>query len=293
MKNHPRETISAETELFAVLGHPIGHSLSPAMHNAAFEALEMNALYLAFDVAPERLMVTLGVMADLGFRGVNLTVPLKEEAFRGISKLSDSARILGSVNTVSMAAGGLEGHSTDGEGFARGVREAFDISLSGISIFVLGCGGAGRAVALAAAMKGADMIRLADLEMSRARRLESEITGVPGGKACVVQPAGDAWTRASLDSDLVVQSTPVGMHEDEEPLLDSKAFRPGQYVYDLIYMFPETRLMKAAREAGAGASNGLGMLLFQGALAFSVWTGRDAPVDLMRRVLEEAVYGTQ
>jgi len=282
--------ISAKTQLFAVLGHPIGHSLSPAMHNAAFDALNMDALYLAFDVPPERLMTTLGVMSELGFRGMNLTVPLKEEAFRGISSLSESARALGSVNTVRIVSGGLEGHSTDGEGFLLGVKEAFGLSVEGLSVFVMGCGGAGRAVAIASAMAGADTLALTDLDTGRARKLKSEIAGL-SRNARTVAPVRESWTRASRESDLVVQATPVGMREDEAPLLGADAFRPGQCVYDLVYMFPETGLMKEARMAGARTSNGLGMLLFQGALAFSLWTEKAAPVEVMRGVLEEAVYG--
>lgn len=284
--------ITAETKLFAVLGHPIGHSLSPVMQNAAFEALGINALYLAFDVHPDRLMRTLAVMADLGFGGINLTVPLKEVAYRGISSLSESARVLGSVNTVKIGPGGLEGYSTDGEGFLRGVREVFDLSVEGLTVFVLGCGGAGRAVAVASAIAGADRVLVTDLDMSRAQKLEFEIAGLrckARARAVALDPASRA--RASLESDLVVQATPVGMREDASPLLGSDAFRPGHRVYDLVYMFPETALMKVAREAGARVSNGLSMLLFQGVLSFSIWTGRDAPVEVMRRVLEEEVYG--
>ncbi|MFC1461222.1 shikimate dehydrogenase [Verrucomicrobiota bacterium] len=284
--------ISSKTKPFAVLGHPIGHSLSPVMHNAAFAALDMNAVYLAFDVHPDRLMSTLPVMADLGFGGINLTVPLKEVAYRGISCLGESAKALGSVNTVKIGSGGLEGYSTDGEGFLRGIREAFDLSVEGLSIFVLGCGGAGRAVAVASAVAGADRLMLTDHDMNRAGKLESEIAGL-ASKVQAQTVASDlaSWTRASLESDLVVHATPVGMRCDEDSLLGADAFRAGQAVYDLIYMFPETALMKVAREAGARVSNGLDMLLFQGVLSFSIWTGRDAPVEKMRQTLEQAVYG--
>lgn len=284
--------ISPSTIPYAVLGHPIRHSLSPCMQNAAFAALAMDALYLAFDVPPEKLMQTLPVMADLGFAGVNLTVPLKEVAFRGLADLDEAARRLGSVNTVKITAGGLKGFSTDGEGFLRAIREAFDLSVKGLSLFLLGCGGAGRAVAFACATGGARRLMLADADRTRLAGLEADLRAL-GLKTDVIAIGTEpqAWRHACRDAELVVHATPVGMHQGEPSVLPPDAFHSGQKVYDLIYMFPETVVMHAAREAGAQVANGLGMLLHQGALAFSIWTGCNAPVTVMRRALESAVYG--
>ncbi|MBU4200607.1 MAG: shikimate dehydrogenase [Verrucomicrobia bacterium] len=285
--------INPSTKLYAVLGHPIRHSLSPVMQNAAMTALNMDAVYLAFDVPPEKLMRSLEFLGELGFSGVNLTVPLKEVAFRGIANLDESARRLGSVNTVKFTPQGLEGYSTDGEGFLRAIREVFQFSVMGRSLFILGCGGAGRAVALASVVAGADRLLLADKELSRVRKLEQEITALPR-KVQVQVVAFDptAWTQAGREADLVVHATPIGMHPEEASPLAADAFRPGQLVFDLIYMFPETAVMKVARERGASVSNGLGMLLHQGARSFAIWTGVEPPVDVMRRVLERGVYGT-
>jgi len=262
------------------------------MQNAAFEAFAMDAVYLAFDVPPEKLMQTLPVMADLGFAGINLTVPLKEVAFRGLSDLDEPARRLGSVNTVKITAGGLKGFSTDGEGFLRAIQEAFDLSVKGLSLFLLGCGGAGRAVAFACAAAGASRIMLADADGARLAGLEAALRAL-GFKAGISSVGVDpqAWRRACREAELVVHATPMGMHAGEPAVLTPDAFHSGQRVYDLIYMFPETVLMRSAREAGARTANGLGMLLHQGALSFSIWTGREAPVAIMRRALEEAVYG--
>lgn len=285
-------TITPATQKYAVLGHPIRHSLSPRMQNAAFEALDMDAVYLAFDVPPEKLMQTLPVMADLGFAGINLTVPLKEVAFRGLADLDEAARRLGSVNTVTCTPGGLKGFSTDGEGFLRAIRDAFDLSVKGLSLFLLGCGGAGRAVAFACAAAGVGRLMLADADGTRLAGLKADLRA-PGFQASVLAVGTEpqAWCRACLEAELVVHATPVGMHAGEPSVLPTDAFHSGQRVYDLIYMFPETVLMRSAREAGARTSNGLGMLLYQGALSFSIWTGREAPIAVMRRVLEEAVYG--
>ncbi|MFH1477102.1 MAG: shikimate dehydrogenase [Verrucomicrobiota bacterium] len=284
--------ISPSTTPYAVLGHPIRHSLSPRMQNAALAALAMDAVYLAFDVPPEKLMPTLTVMAEMGFAGINLTVPLKEVAFRGLADLDEAARRLGSVNTIKINAGGLKGFSTDGEGFLRAVQEAFDLSVRGLSIFLLGCGGAGRAVAFACAAAGAGHLMLADADGKRLAGLEADLRAL--ARKTDISAIGtdpQAWRRACREAALVVHATPVGMHAGEPAVLPPDAFHSGQRVYDLIYMFPETVLMRAARAAGAQTSNGLGMLMHQGALSFCIWTGREAPVAVMRRTLEEAVYG--
>jgi len=284
--------LTGHTRPFAVLGHPIGHTLSPVMHNAALEALGLDAIYLAFDVEPARLLGVLPAMADLGFGGVNLTVPLKEVAFRGLEHLEPEARLLGAVNTVEILPNReLRGHNTDGYGFVAALREAFGIEARGRAVFVLGCGGAGRAVALTCAQAGAERLTLADADSERARRLSAEIAAAAPGTPAAVAPAAD-WAAAARDAELVVQATPVGMRRGEPSLLGPEAFRPGQFVYDLIYMYPRTAFMDAALAAGAAVSNGLGMLLHQGARALEIWTGRQPPLAVMHRALEAEVYGS-
>jgi shikimate dehydrogenase len=284
--------LSGHTTPFAVLGHPIGHTLSPVMHNAAFSALNMNAVYLAFDVHPDRLMDVLPAMQAMGFGGVNLTVPLKEVAFRGLSALDPTARMLGAVNTVAFTENGLKGYNTDGEGFVIALREAFDTKLDGLSVFVLGSGGAGRAVALTCASRGAGQVVVTDLDEPRAERLAEELrtATMSPAKANAVPPETDAWHDALAVADLVIQATPVGMKPGQPSLLPAGAFRPGQLAYDLIYMYPETAFMQAASKAGARTANGLGLLLHQGAYAFKIWTGQEPPCDIMREALEARVY---
>lgn len=292
MQHFEKKNISPSTKTYAVLGHPIRHSLSPRMQNAAFEALGLDAVYLAFDVLPDKLMQTLPVMADLGFAGLNLTVPLKEVAFRGLANLDNAARCLGSVNTIKVTRDGLKGFSTDGVGFLRAVRDTFDLSVKGLNLFLIGCGGAGRAVAFACASAGARRIMLADTDNVRLVRLESDLRA--SGLKMDVVAVGTAtrdWCRMCREAELVVHATPMGMHKGETAVLPSEAFHGGQMLYDLIYMFPETVLMRAARAAGARTSNGLGMLMHQGALAFQIWTGQEPPCAIMRRALEAAVYG--
>ncbi len=285
--------ISGHTRPFAVLGHPIGHSLSPVMHNAAFQSLGMDAVYLAFDVRPERLPSLLPALGDLGFGGVNLTVPLKETAFNDLSDLDESARRLGAVNTVQfLADGGLRGYNTDGDGFLAAVAEAFGAGVAGCAIFFLGTGGAGRAVALTCAASGAARIALSDIDGQRVEQLAVEIDGAfPAVEVQKVQPEPAAQRRACREAELVVHCTPVGMKPGEPSLLPAGAFHPGQMLFDLIYMYPQTAIMRAAREGGARTANGLGMLLHQGARAFTIWTGRSAAIDAMRAALQQKVYG--
>lgn len=281
------------TTCFAVLGHPIGHSLSPAMHNASITRLGMDAIYLAFDVEPGKLMRVLHAMRDMGFRGVNLTVPLKEVAFRGLKFLDESARILGAVNTVEFLADGrIKGHNTDGKGFLLALREAFGSGIGGLSVFIIGSGGAGRAIALTCASKGARAVAVTDIVEKRAKKVRAEISRMfPMCGVTAVPAMKNAWRAVSLKADLVVQATPSGMKKQDDPLLESDAFHRRQMVYDLVYMHPETAFMKAARKAGARTANGLSMLLHQGAHAFRIWTGLEPHVESMREALEQSVYG--
>jgi shikimate dehydrogenase len=282
--------IGGATRSYAVLGHPIRHTLSPRMHNAAFRALGMDAVYLAFDVAPERLMRVLPAMADMGFGGVNLTVPLKEVAFRGLRDLDEHARILGAVNTVEFRPDGLRGYNTDGPGFLRAMREAFGARVKGLTVMILGTGGAGRALALTCAGQGARRLILSDTDAARPRRVAREVRR-RFGPLDVETTTPDSWNARVGEADLVVNATPIGMHREDPSLLPAAAFRRGQMALDLVYMFPETAFMRAAKQGGARAANGLGMLLHQGAEAFEIWTRVKPPVDRMRAALESAVYG--
>ena len=284
--------LSGHTKPFAVLGHPIGHTLSPVMHNASIQSLEFDGIYLALDVHPDRLMEVLPAMQLMGFGGVNLTVPHKEIAFHGLEKLDESALLFGAANTVEFTDEGMVGHNTDGYGFIKALEEAFGKSVEGDAVFVLGCGGAGRAIALQSAVKGARSIVLADIDADRVRRLKDEIIGLTPNVEVVEALCDCEKAELCRACDLVVQASPVGMKEGDPSLLPSEAFRAGQRAFDLIYMYPETAFLTTAREAGAGIANGLGMLLHQGARAFEIWTGIEPDIPAMRQALEEAVYGS-
>jgi shikimate dehydrogenase len=283
--------LSGHTKPFAVLGHPIGHTLSPVMHNASMRELNFDGIYLALDVHPDRLMEVLPAMELMGFAGVNLTVPHKEIAFRGLDRLDASARLFGAANTVEFTPQGIVGHNTDGYGFLKALEESFGRDVEGNTVFVLGCGGAGRATALQAVTEGAKALVLADIDADRVRRLKEEVAGLyPQVEIAEALNAEDQIGRCR-ECDLIVQASPVGMKQEDPSLLPAEAFREGQRVFDLIYMYPETAFLSTAREAGAQIANGLGMLLHQGARAFEIWTGTEPSVPAMRKALEAAVYG--
>jgi shikimate dehydrogenase len=285
--------LNGQTRPYAVLGHPIEHTLSPTMHNASFQSLGLDAIYLAFDVEPARLMDILHAMRDMRFGGVNLTVPLKQVAFGGLEQLDESANALGAVNTVRFLSDGeLIGYNTDGDGFIRAIDEAFHTTVSGLSIFVLGCGGAGRAVAITCAMQGAKRLMVSNRTPERAIQVVQEIANIrPDIDVQIVPADADSWKQACSTAELIVQSTSLGMKSDDPSLLGPNAFHKGQMLFDLIYMYPETALMKVARQGGAQTANGLGMLLHQGAKAFSIWTDQEADLKAMREALEAEVYG--
>ncbi len=283
---------SGQTTPFALLGHPVGHSLSPAMHNAAFKALGLNASYALLDVPPGDIPRTLEELRAKKFGGLNVTIPHKEAAYRFLAakqSLSDTAQLLHSVNTVVFRPdGSLHGDNTDAPGFLDALQEAFRASPRGQRILLLGCGGAGRALALTCAMQGAESILVADLNLAARRRLLLALRQTAPGLP-VAGVSLDRARAAARDCDLIIHATPVGLKPGDPSLLPPESFRKGQIVFDLIYNPSVTPLLAAAKAAGARASNGLGMLLHQGARAFHLWTGRKAPVPVMRAALERAL----
>lgn len=284
--------ISGHTRLFAVLGHPISHTKSPAFQNPGLQALGLDAVYLALDVHPDRLIPTLRSMADMGFAGCNLTIPHKEIAFQGVDRLSQEARRAASVNTIVFHPDGtLEGHSTDGYGLATAVTEAFGQGFEGRALLLLGCGGAGRAAAREAAERGAAALWLANRNPARAADLAAELRSqFPrlNVHACAAWPPAADEVRAA---DLILNATAIGMKPGDASPLPASAFTPDQSVLDMVYVDPVTPLMRTAQDAGARAVNGLGMLLHQGCRSLEIWTGQPAPVEIMRNALWQAVYG--
>lgn len=290
---------SAGTALAGVIGYPVEHSLSPVLHNAALVAMGLDWAYVAFPVPPGRAEAAVAAMADLGIRGLSVTMPHKAGAARACGRLSPVALRLGVVNTVTNMGGELVGDSTDGPGFIDSLAEQ-GWSPEGRSCLVLGTGGAARAVVLALAEAGARTVAV----VGRRAEQAVEVAGLAGsaGEVTTVEAAGDV--------DLVVNATPVGMDGVISPVdhrgggraggkplepgnvgaflvdglplgLDEARLGPGQLVADLIYAPAMTDLLLAARRRGAETCNGLGMLIHQASRQLIAWTGREAPVDVM------------
>jgi shikimate dehydrogenase len=268
---------AATTVVAGVIGDPVGHSLSPALHNAALVELGLDWVYLAFPVPAGSGQAAVAAMVDLGIRGLSVTMPHKAGAAKACHQLSPLAERLGVVNTVTNVGGQLVGDSTDGPGFVDSLAE-LGWSPAGKRCLVLGAGGSARAVVLALGAAGAKRVEVV------ARRPEQALE--------VAALAGDAGMVATVDAadeaDLVVNATPVGMTgvpvdgSGKLPFgLEPKKLGPGQLVADLIYAPATTQLLASARARGAGTCNGLGMLVHQAARQVTIWTGRDAPIEVM------------
>lgn len=282
--------VDAKTRAVALFGYPVHHSFSPAMHNAAFRARGFNCVYLAVPVPPERLGAAVAALAALDFIGANVTVPHKERVLFHLDEVTREARLIGAVNTIVNMGGHLAGHNTDGPGFIRAVRENGG-NPCGEAAVILGAGGAARAVAVSLALSGAKELVVFNRTPERAARLAAlvrELGVMAAAYGWDALEAADLRARSAFArAALIVQTTSLGMHPDiaAHPPVPLEWMSANHLVYDLVYNPAETTFLRAARSAGARAANGLGMLLYQGVIAFELWTGEPAPVETMRATL--------
>src|SRR5262245_38874136 len=265
--------VRGSTRLTGVIGWPVEHSLSPAIHNAAFAALGMDWVYVPLAVPPRHLAGAIGGLHALGFAGANVTMPYKTEAAELVDACSEEARALRAVNTIVVGAEGVSGHNTDALGFERFLREDAGFDPSGRSALVFGAGGAARACALALARGGLAVLAVAVRDPTRAEDLRSVLGGF--GTDLTVVTAGEAGL---MESDLIVNATPLGAHGEALPL---PPIGPAVTVVDLLYRPSVTPLQIEAREAGCVVFGGLGLLLRQAALSFEAWTAQAAPLPVM------------
>ena len=300
------ERIDGRTRVVGVFGDPVEHSLSPPMHNRAFAALGLNFVYVAFHVRPERLPEAVRAVRALDLAGVNVTIPHKVAVMAHLDEVDPAAALIGAVNTVVNRGGRLYGTNTDGAGFVRSLREEAGLEPAGRRFVLLGAGGAARAIAMQLALDGAAELTIANRTVDRAEALAAAVTkglaAVPGargtgpvaGTAPVVRAVPlepGALQGALAEADAVIHTTPVGMdpHSDVPPVVAPELLRPGQLVCDIVYTPRQTALLRAARARGCRVLEGLGMLVYQGAIAFELFTGCPAPVEVMRQALEEAL----
>ena len=295
--------ITGKTKLLGLIGWPVAHTFSPAMHNAAAAALELDLVYVPLPVPPAAVGQAVRGLVALGFLGANVTVPHKRAVIPYLDEIAPAARAIGAVNTITISRlesqtapespispsdrGRPSGFNTDWSGFLADL-ESLSVEVEGRECLLLGAGGAARAVAYALARAGGSVTVLAR-RPEQARQLLADLqTHVPQGS--LHRAAWDDLRRVSraLASPLIVNATPLGMHphEDASPWPGEAPFPSEAIVYDLVYSPRRTKLMQQAQSAGCRASNGLGMLLQQGALAFEMWTGVRPPLEVMEEALQ-------
>jgi shikimate dehydrogenase len=277
--------VTGATRVAGVFGYPVRHSWSPIMHNAAFEALGLNYIYVPFSVHPDNLEAAVGGIRAFDLVGVNVTIPHKERVLDFLDWVSDDARRTGSVNTIHNVGGVLKGYSTDGPGLIRALRAAGK-STEGSRAIVLGAGGSARAAAYSLASGGAQVTVL-NRTFARGLALSESLNSIFGaGNVSAFALDSREARQAVADADLLVNCTSAGMHPDTESQpIPSEWLHGGLFVYDQIYNPPQTGLLRAAAAIGAKRSNGIGMLVYQGAIAFEIWTGQSPPVDVMEKIV--------
>ena len=276
--------ITGHTRLTALLGSPVAHSISPLMHNEAFQLLDLDYTYLCFEVNEETLPAAVDGLKACGIRGFNLTMPNKNKIVELLDELSPAARLIGAVNTVVNDDGHLTGYNTDGVGYMQAVKDAgYDIT--GKTITIMGAGGAATAICAQAALDGVEKIHIFARETSRfwdrTQKLAENINSTLPCKAVLHEKKDTAaLAQAISESALLLNATSVGMAPNTEGTIieDTSLYHPDLIVSDVIYNPRETRFLKEAREAGCRTFNGMYMLLYQGAEAFRLWTGKEMPV---------------
>ncbi|HSL12472.1 MAG TPA: shikimate dehydrogenase [Actinomycetota bacterium] len=266
--------IGGATQLLGVIGWPVDHSLSPVIHNAAFAALDIDWVYVPLPVAPGRVRAAVDGLGALGFRGANVTMPHKAEVAGAVDVLDDDAALLGAVNTVVVAPDGTTtGANTDAPGFGRFLADDAGFDVHGRGVLLLGGGGAARACALAVARAGAARITVAVRNDAQVDAVRDVVASLGTAVAGVALADADG-----VVADVVINATPLGRRGELPP---HPRFRPGMLAVDLLYRPVVTPFQRVAREAGADAFGGLGLLVQQAALSFERWTGARGPLEVM------------
>lgn len=283
--------ISGHTRLLALIGSPVGHSGSPAMYNYSFEKLGLDYAYMAFDVKEEGVKAALDAMRLFNMRGMNVTMPDKVEAASYMDELSPAAKIIGAVNTIVNEDGKLIGYMTDGEGFVNNLKD-YGVSIEGKKLVIAGGGGAATAIQVQCALDGAKKITIFNKKDSFFERTVATAEKIRAAvPACIVNVYDiddDAKMKEELaDADIFVNATIVGMKpmDDQSIIKDLSLLRSDLVVADIVYNPEETKLLKDAKAAGCTCVGGKGMLVWQGASAFRLYTGEEMPVEEVKELL--------
>ncbi len=276
--------IKGSTNIVGLIGHPVEHSFSPPMHNAAFQSLGMDYAYVAFDVNPNDLSSAIEGAKSLNIKGFNVTIPHKIEVMQYLNELDEVASLIGAVNTIDFK--NLKGYNTDGIGAVRAIEEVSTIKDK--DVIVAGAGGASRAISFYLAKFGANSITILNRNVNKAQNLAEDV--LKSDLISDVRLDSISQINGYLDNaDILVDTTPLGMdpHIDDAPIARADNMHENLVVFDAVYNPNETVLIKEAIKAGAEPVYGIKMLLYQGAESFKIWTGQDAPIDVMEKALNE------
>ena len=284
--------------VLSVFGDPVKHSLSPQMHNPALKICGINGEYIKIRVPEENFTEALGLIRELGFHGTNCTIPLKFAALNACDHIDKAAQRMGAVNTISFENDKIIGSNSDGPGLVRAIREEFSIDIRDLRVMILGAGGgAGRAVAIQCAMEKVERLVLVNRTKDKAEKIASEIE--PDFLDDNIRRDSSRlkvseWSNTELANeigniDLIINASPKGMNSSDPDLIPQNILEPHPLVYDMIYSPSKTKLIRDAKSIGARTANGLSMLLHQGAISFETWFNQEAPIDAMKKGLDEAI----
>jgi shikimate dehydrogenase len=270
---------------YGLIGWPVKHSVSPPMQNAGFKAANLNADYKLIEVSPDKMNEVIPEMKR-NFNGWNCTVPHKQHIIEFLDEIDETAKILGSVNTVVNKNGKFKGYSTDGYGMEKSLEESFNLKIKGESFLFIGAGGAARAVALHFALNGAGKIAILNRTVEKAAALAKEINMI--NPEIITEVDNIEAKHLNINKyRTVIQSTSIGLHEGDPSPIAIENFNSKQYIVDMIYK--DTEFLKQAKKLGCKTADGKGMLLHQGVKAWEIWTGQKAPVEEMRNALIRAL----
>lgn len=271
------------TQVYGIFGYPVKHSKSPLFQTAAFRHLGINAVYVPFCVKPENLQQAINSIRVLGIKGVNITIPFKEEAVKYMDELSEEVKVIGALNTVKNIDGYLVGYNTDCYGFVEGLKQIEPV-IEGKTALVIGAGGASRAVVYGLLQENIGKVYIANRTVQRAQALVQDFKKHYRVVDEIIQPVRlDEVDRYLEEARIVVNTTSVGLSDEDSPVFDYDRLQPHQCVVDIIYK--KTALLKKAEEKGCRFQDGYPMLIYQGAKSFEIWTGQPAPVDVMTEAL--------
>jgi len=282
--------ITSKTKTLGIFGHPISHTLSPVMHNAVIKALGLDMAYLPFEVKPPNLKEAINGIKSLGIIGVNITIPHKESVIRFLDDISEEARLVGAVNTIVNKDRKLVGYNTDGSGYMASLKEELGFNPKSKRIIIIGAGGAARGILAALATQKPKSITVANRTLSRAVSLIKTFKGKFRDTRFEAIDLDNNMLKMSFNSvDLLINTTSVGMKQSKALKIPLETLPKIAIVSDIIYNPLETLLLKKAKKFGLTTHGGLGMLVHQGARSFKLWTGMDAPMNVMRKAALKAL----